>query len=42
VGFFNMNLQECRSEGVKTNVFSDLIAMNALYRPGQLPIFLVL
>ena len=36
--FFNMNLQECRSiyKELKPTVFADLIAMNALYRPGPL------
>jgi DNA polymerase-3 subunit alpha len=32
-----MKVQECKVyEGIETNGFSDLIAMNALYRPGPI------
>ena len=37
LGFFNMNLQHAKAyEGPKPTVFDDLIAMNALYRPGPM------
>jgi DNA polymerase III alpha subunit len=43
VGIFNMNagMQKYMKE-LKPTVFPDLIAMNALYRPDQLPISRVL
>ena len=36
--YSNMNLRECRKhlQGLKPTSFADLIAMNALYRPGPM------
>jgi DNA polymerase III alpha subunit len=34
VGFFRICWNAEIHEGIETNVFPDLIAMNALYRPG--------